>query len=370
MIRYTKGNIFESKAQTLVNTVNCVGVMGKGLAKEFKDRFPEMNRQYVAACRRGEVRSGRPFIYRDLTRVILCFPTKDNWKGSSKYEFIEAGLKAVAANYSSWDIRSMAIPPLGCGLGGLDWVLVRRLIEKYLGALPIEIEVFEPGPAGVKISKPLRRKVIQRVRMTDSLALIGELIMLARRKMPISQPLGRLLVQKLAYFAQSAGAPLRLRFDKQKFGPYDHNVNHLIERLEGLYIRDVSTTYEKSNLQILDMDAWQQDVSSCRELLEHSRKSLERAVQILAGASLHEAELLATVLYAWNALVCSGELGAEKEVIDFIQHWSPEKKDKFTEADVIQALESLDADGWLGPREDEADCGTPATLTAGGLLFP
>jgi O-acetyl-ADP-ribose deacetylase (regulator of RNase III)/uncharacterized protein YwgA len=370
MIRYTKGDIFESRAQTLVNTVNCVGVMGKGLAKEFKDRFPEMNRQYVAACRKGEVRSGRPFIYRDLTRVVLCFPTKDNWKGPSKYEFIEAGLKAVAANYSSWGISSMAIPPLGCGLGGLDWVAVRKLIEKYLGALPIEIEVFEPGPVGVKIGKPVRKKVIQRVHMTDSLALIGELIMLARKKMPIGQPLGRLLVQKLAFFAQSAGAPLRLKFDKQKFGPYDHNVNHLIERLEGLYIRDVSTSYEKSDLQILDEEAWQRDVSPRRGLLERSRRSLERAVQILAGASLRDAELLATVLYAWDALVCSGELGAAEEVIDFIHHWSQEKKEKYTKADVVRALESLDSDGWLGPREGEADSEIRTSTIQGALLLP
>ena len=115
MMRFTRGNLFDSGAQTLVNTVNCVGVMGKGIAKEFRDRWPEMFKDYFAACRRHELRAGRPHLWRSGDRLILNFPTKDNWKEPSKYEFIEAGLKAIRDRYQEWGISSMAFPPLGCG---------------------------------------------------------------------------------------------------------------------------------------------------------------------------------------------------------------------------------------------------------------
>lgn len=364
MIKFVNGDIFKSEAQTLVNTVNCVGVMGKGLAKEFKDRFPEMNRQYVAACKRGEVRSGHPFLYRDLTRVILCFPTKDNWKGPSKYEFVEAGLDTIAAKYPQWGITSMAIPPLGCGLGGLDWKKVRSLIEKYLGSLPIPIDVYEPGPVGAKLTTPVRKAPVTRVKMTESLALTGELIIRARKRLPASKPLGRLLVQKLAYFAQSAGASLKLKFQKHNFGPYDYNLNHLIERLEGLYVRDISATYARSDLQILDEDSWQRAISELKGQMLASVAALDASIDLLSTADLEEAELLSTTYFAWNALLASGELGTVAEIDDFIQCWSAQKKEKFGPRDIKRAVEYLAERGWMGPPPSEDPSESPRGVLA------
>lgn len=145
MITYTKGNIFDSKAQTLANPVNCFGVMGKGLALEFKKWFPGLEKAYRSACEAGEVGIGRPWIYKVTeARQVLCFPTKDHWKYPSRYEYVEKGLEAIIDHHVEWQIHSLALPPLGCGLGGLEWNRVKPMIEETLGDLDMPVEVFEP----------------------------------------------------------------------------------------------------------------------------------------------------------------------------------------------------------------------------------
>lgn len=152
MIRYTRGDILKSEAEALVNTVNCVGVMGRGLALQFKQAFPANFQAYAAACQRGEVAPGRMFVLdadrHTLPRFIINFPTKRHWRDKSRIEDIEAGLAALVAELRSRNIRSIAIPPLGSGLGGLDWADVRPRIERALAALPaVEVMVFEPRVA-------------------------------------------------------------------------------------------------------------------------------------------------------------------------------------------------------------------------------
>lgn len=145
MITYVRGNIMDSKVQTLACPVNCVGVMGKGLALEFKKTFDGLLRGYAEACKSGRLRIGCPWIYRvNDARQVLCFPTKDHWKMPSLYAYIESGLVGLCELSVQGEIHSLALPALGCGLGGLEWSQVKPLIEKYLGGLPIPIEVFEP----------------------------------------------------------------------------------------------------------------------------------------------------------------------------------------------------------------------------------
>jgi O-acetyl-ADP-ribose deacetylase (regulator of RNase III)/uncharacterized protein YwgA len=349
------GNIFDSKAQTLVNTVNCVGVMGKGLAKEFKDRFPIMFKQYQQACRRKKIRSGAPFLYRELHRNILCVPTKDNWKEPSKYEFIEAGLKAIRENYEKWDIKSLAVPPLGCGLGGLDWNKVKKIIIQFLDDLPIDIEVYEPAPTNKKIDRQAKKRVVQKVNVTLPLTLVGEIVRLVRMRISEDARLGKLLMQKFAFFTQCAGAPIHLRFDKYKFGPYDHRLNYMIERLEGLYIRDYSTSWNWSDLHMLDEKAWLETIKKFKNELTTYRKAILAAIDLLANRSLEDVELLATAMYGWSRLVSSGEIGNEREVIDYIKQWSKEKQDKFDNEQISKALEILTDYGWLGPSQSETE---------------
>ena len=145
MITYTKGNILNSKAQTLTCTVNCVGVMGKGLALEFKKWFPGLDKAYKTACETKDLRIGRPWVFKVTeAKQVLCFPTKDHWRNPSTYEYVTKGLGALREYHAAWQVYSLAVPPLGCGLGGLEWTRVKPIIEEYLEDLDLAVEVYEP----------------------------------------------------------------------------------------------------------------------------------------------------------------------------------------------------------------------------------
>ena len=145
IIYYPDKSIFDAKAQVITNTVNCVGVMGKGIAQEFKSRYPEMFEDYKARCSKGEVKAGVPYLWEGAGQQVLNFPTKDHWRGSSRLEWIESGLLWVRQHYLTLGIGTIAFPPLGCGHGGLFWTDVKSLIEKYLGDLDdLLISVYLP----------------------------------------------------------------------------------------------------------------------------------------------------------------------------------------------------------------------------------
>lgn len=141
-VRVLHGDIFRSSTQTLTNPINCRGVMGGGLALEFRNRFPVMYQDYVARCRRGEVKVGRPYVWRNPAEPsVLNFPTKDDWRDPSKLEYVEEGLRYLANHYREMGVVSLAMPALGCGLGGLEWSKVRPLMERELSNLDIPVEI-------------------------------------------------------------------------------------------------------------------------------------------------------------------------------------------------------------------------------------
>ncbi len=349
MIKFVQGDIFKSKMQTLVATVNCVGIMGKGLAKEFKLRYPDMYKEYAKACKRGELQKGKLFLYRDLQNSILCFPTKDNWKGPSKYEFIEEGLKTLVDKHQEWGITSIAIPPLGSGLGGLDWTKVKALILKFLSDLPIEFEIYEPLAEGdrIPVKNPFRK--MDKIHITPSLVYTGEMIRLARKAFPQAFPIGRLLLQKIAFFAQMLGLPIKLEFKKENFGPYDYKMKFNVDRLEGLFVRDMSTTIEKSNLVILDEEEWLNLIKTHDLDLEGTRHIIEYVVNFLKGYSLPQIELLASTMYAWAAILAAGELGSLDEIEEYLDLWKPKR---FTHDQIEFALKELAKSGWLNAQFD------------------
>ncbi len=154
MITYIKGNLFDSPAQVITNTVNCVGVMGKGIAKEFKRRFPVMFDDYKQKCAQNLVHAGEPYLWEDEAVQILNFPTKQHWRADSRLEFIENGLKVLAKRYQEWGIYTLALPPLGCGNGGLNWSDVKLLMEKYLAPIEdLEVFAFLPSVAVEKSNR-------------------------------------------------------------------------------------------------------------------------------------------------------------------------------------------------------------------------
>lgn len=142
MLQYVSGDLFLSEAQTLVNPVNTVGVMGKGIALLFKNQYPDMFDSYKTLCKNGLLEIGKPCLWKSPEKQILLFPTKKHWRSASKIEYIESGLKYFVGTYEDWQITSVAFPMLGCGNGGLDWNDVKPLMEKYLKPLPINVRIY------------------------------------------------------------------------------------------------------------------------------------------------------------------------------------------------------------------------------------
>jgi O-acetyl-ADP-ribose deacetylase (regulator of RNase III) len=238
-MRFTQGNLLEAQVDAVVNTVNTVGVMGKGIALMFKERFPENYRAYAAACEAGEVRVGELFITAGVElegpRWIINFPTKKHWRQQARLEWVKDGLEALREFVRNANIKSIAIPPLGCGNGGLDWAEVRPLIESILGDLvDVDVIVYEPTNRYQNVAK---RKGVQK--LTPARALIAEMI---RRYWVLGIECTLLEAQKLAWFLERTikrmelPDPLDLRFEANRYGPYANRLTHLLNALDGSYL--------------------------------------------------------------------------------------------------------------------------------------
>src|ERR1700737_3558419 len=238
MIELTHGDILQADSEALVNTVNCVGVMGRGIALQFRKAFPENFAVYEAACEREEVRPGKMLVFetRRLTgpRYIINFPTKRHWKGKSRMEDIDAGLPALVEEIRNHGIRSVAVPPLGCGLGGLNWNDVRPKITGAFESLPeVRVLLFEPAGAPAPAEMVKERKVPN---MTPGRAVLIELM--SRYLAAVMDPFVTLLeIHKLMYFMQESGENLRLKYEKGLYGPYAKNLRPVLNVIEGYFIR-------------------------------------------------------------------------------------------------------------------------------------
>src|SRR5271165_52736 len=231
MIEFKTGDILAADTEALVNTVNCVGIMGRGIALQFKNAFPENFKAYEAACAREEVQPGKMFVFETdaLTnpKYIINFPTKRHWRGKSRIEDIETGLTALVAEIRARSIRSIAIPPLGSGLGGLSWADVRvRITEALRGLNDLQAIVFEPNSA------PVETRSRDAPKMTAGRAAL--VVLMQRYLGGLMDPFVTLLeVHKLMYFMQEAGEPLRLQYAKGPYGPYAENLRHVLRTIEG-----------------------------------------------------------------------------------------------------------------------------------------
>ncbi|MFJ2449259.1 macro domain-containing protein [Pseudomonas sp. NPDC087626] len=239
MIRFTQGNLLEAKVEALVNTVNTVGVMGKGIALMFKERFADNYRLYATACKANQVHTGKMFITEvrelDGPRWVINFPTKQHWRSPSKISWIAEGLDDLRHFLIDQQVKSIAIPPLGAGNGGLEWNVVRELIEVQLKDLETDILVFEPTKQYQNVAK---RSGVEK--LTPARALIAELV---RRYWVLGMECSLLEIQKLAWFLERAierlcpgENPLDLKFVAHKYGPYANRLQHLLNNLDGSYL--------------------------------------------------------------------------------------------------------------------------------------
>ena len=350
MIRFQRGDILEARAEALVNTVNCVGIMGRGIALQFKNAFPANFKAYAAACKRGEVQPGRMFVFDtgELTppRYIINFPTKRHWRGKSRIEDIRAGLEALVDEIRARDIRSIALPPLGSGLGGLDWADVRPLIERALARLPeVEAEVFEPD-GGARDSRANRSTSVPR--MTPGRAALVSLM--NRYLGGLMDPSITLLeVHKLMYFLQVGGEPLQLRFTKGLYGPYAENLRHVFRDIEGHLVAGYADGGDAPGKHLALVPG---AVSEAERFLSEHPDTLERFDRVARLVEGFETpfgmELLATVHW----VVAEEGVAGEESVAEATYAWGPTKR-QFSRGQIQTAMDRLRAEGWLSP--DSAD---------------
>jgi O-acetyl-ADP-ribose deacetylase (regulator of RNase III) len=358
MLTEEHGNLLEAPAEALVNTVNTVGVMGKGLALQFKQAYPANFRAYESACRHGEVRLGRMFTYETgqlgKPRFVINFPTKGHWRSKSKLSDIKAGLADLRTLIRERNIRSIAVPPLGCGNGGLDWRDVRPVIMEALGDLPgVHVMVYPPQSAPPADSMPVGT---QRPRMSAGRAA---LLTLMRRYVRLSQledaatsdGASLLEIQKLMYFLQEGGQQLGLNYSKGRYGPYAENLSHVLQALEGHYLRGYGDRTE----QVLKLSP----ILLLPEAADEAQKWLDEhtdngiidrigaVIDLVSGfASAYGVELLATV--HWTVTREAATQSTDPEVVTgLISDWNERKGRLFTEAHVSKAIARLDEFGWI-----------------------
>ncbi|MDA8440831.1 MAG: macro domain-containing protein [Peptococcaceae bacterium] len=339
MIELRNGNLLKADAEALVNTVNCVGVMGKGIALQFKQAYPDNFKEYARACKSKLVVPGSMFTVQvggmlANPRYIINFPTKRHWKGNSRIEDIESGLKALIAEVKRLGIRSIAVPPLGCGNGGLVWDEVRPKIVMAFEDLP-NVNLFLYEPTGNPPSEEI--KVATKKNLTNARALLLELM--NRYTIP-GYTMTLLVVQKLAYFLQEAGEPLKLNFEKGIYGPYAENLNFVLKAMEGHYTRGLGDGSRKKDAPIYLLPKAASEASEFLMGREESLQRLDLVTDIIAGfESPYGMELLATV--DWVMKQNPETANDFTKVKDQVYIWNKRKRDIFKENHISIAWKHL-----------------------------
>jgi O-acetyl-ADP-ribose deacetylase (regulator of RNase III) len=328
----------------IVNTVNCVGVMGKGIALQFKNKWPANFAAYRSACNAGEVRPGRMMVFDAgayaQPHFIINFPTKEHWRSNSRLSFIEDGLQDLLAQVRSLGIRSLAVPPLGCGNGGLDWRDVKPLIQAAFAAMPeVEVRLFEPGAAPAAKDMVVRT---HRPKMTAGRAAILKSIDTYRE---LDYGLTKIEVQKLAYFLQAAGQDLSLRFEKHLYGPYSDQLRHALERMEGHFIVGLGDGSVDSEI------APTHDAMAEAEgyLIQQGDPAmvdrLQRLQRLIEGfQSPYGMELLSTVHWVGEH---EGAAQSPQTALAAVQEWNMRKKKLMRAEHVEAAWDRLVEQGWM-----------------------
>ena len=344
MIEYKTGDIFTEDAEAIVNSVNCVGVMGRGIALQFKNMFPNNFKAYAAACKRGEVKPGSMFVFEtsQLTnpRYIVNFPTKRHWRGKSRMEDIESGLDALAQEVRERGIKSIAIPALGSDLGGLKWENVRPRIEDALiGLDDLQVVIFEPGSAPAD-GRPNRSTKVPN--MTRGRAV---LVVLMRQYInALLDPFVTLLeAHKLMYFMQFAGEPLKLKFQKGTYGPYAENLRHVLCPIEGHLISGYRDGGDAPDKELQLVPGAVEDATEFLTKRPDTRERMDRVARLVYGfESSFGLELLATVHW-----VAAKRPDADDDrIIEYTYAWNPRKR-MFSERQIRLALRILRDQGWL-----------------------
>ena len=323
------GDIFQSSAKTLVNTVNCVGVMGKGIALEFKKRYPQMYKDYLNRCKNNMVKPGEPYYYSDLLGTsIINFPTKDDWRSQSNINYIIKGLKWFVDNYQKLNITSVAFPPLGCGNGGLLWEDVGPIMYKALSNLPIDIEVYAPyGTKRDMLTEEFLsdyKGISQRIGKRKSnlnkswLCILEVLYQLNKNR--YSNYIGRTMFQKLCYLLTIEGVDTNFKFKQASYGPFSTDAQEAFSVLANTML-----IYEEHKGQmdaIFTTENYVKMRENNKDLLNKYQKIIDKVTDMFTRIkNTEQAELYSTIIYAYNDLKKEKKSIDEQELLNYILAW-------------------------------------------------
>jgi len=357
MVKVIMGDMFESKAQTLVNTVNCVGIMGKGIALEFKKRFPDMFEDYVSRSEAKQVRLGRPYLFKRLLPPwILNFPTKGHWRSASRLQDIVAGLRYLQQHYREWGITSLAVPPLGCGHGQLEWRVVGPTLYRYLKELDMPVELYAPyGTPHEELQPSFLEKTQDAMGETQAPQRIGPawvaVVEILRRieEEPFHRPVGRTTFQKIAYFATESGIPTGLKYQRGSYGPH---APALKERITVLVNNGMVREEQLGRMFAIRVGPTFNDARRAYgDRLREWDPVIDKVADLFMRMNTKQAEVAATVHFA--AQECKGHSEgspSENDVLGSVMKWKQKRRPPLDEKEVALTVRNLNMLSWIGAR--------------------
>ena len=349
MITYSTGDLLRAPVEALVNTVNTVGVMGKGIALQFKEQYPLNLKEYIKACKEGSLVPGKLLVVREHTlekgeQLIINFPTKTDWKQKSSYEYIELGLQSLVDVIKKYNIKSIAIPPLGCGNGGLKWDKVQLLMKQYLSNITgVDILIYEPNEAVKAILQ--QQSAPKQVKLTPARAIFLY-SMFAYESLGESASL--FVANKLAYFIQNMGINLNLRFVANKYGPYADEVRHVLYHLNGAYLSGMeqqsAKPFEKIHLKYEKFDELVTYIR--KEFNSEQMQRLNQMMKLIIGfESALSLEVLSTVAFILKEHPSYNSNEVTNAVYNWAERpdWAARKKSIMTQEYIDIAYQHLKA---------------------------
>ncbi len=369
------GDILRSDAQTLTNTVNCVGVMGKGIALAFKRKFPDMFEDYSRRCSLGQVKLGEPYLFkRERPPWVLNFPTKDHWRSLARLEDIVRGMEYVLHHYKEWGITSIAVPPLGCGNGELDWRVVGPTLYRYLSKLHIPVDLYAPhGTPSDQLKLSFLGLELQTEELVPGgripvhvnpswIVLVSTLDRIEREK--YRWPVGRITFQKLAYFLTQAGLPTGLEFTRGSFGPWSRDLKQLMTRLQN---NGLITEVRSGNAFTISIGPTFEDARLVYEGdLRKWKGVIERYADLFVRLNARQAEIAATVSHSSSWLARGATRPpSESQVLADVMEWKKGRLPVWDRGEVAEIIRDLNVMGFL-KLEPSADLpiGRSVLLTA------
>lgn len=327
MIDFSHGNLLKAPVDALINTVNTEGVMGKGIALQFRQAYPKMYDEYAAACEAGLVRLGEVTVFDNGAigggpRWIINFPTKGHWKSHSKLSDIESGLRSLIQVVQELQIKSIAVPPLGCGNGKLNWADVRPLIERAFSQVPdVHAHVFPPSGTPDAATMPI---ATERPKLTVARAALIELIHRYEAGL-LGAVVSLLEVHKLMYFLQEAGENLKLQYKAHTYGPYSLNLRHLMTKLEGHYLSGYGDGADRPDTEIDLIEGSANEASIYLRSHADVRERLDRVSELIEGfEDPYGMELLSST--HWVMCNTPGAKNSAETAIAAVLTWNPGKR--------------------------------------------